>query len=206
MKLLHIDSSILGENSISRTLSAKLVGQIRQFAPATEINYLDLAANPIKHLSSELFAAQAKSLNDRTEEERADVELSEKTMADFLAADVLVIGAPMYNFGISTQLKAWIDRIAVAGKTFRYTANGPEGLVRGKKVYIMSSRGSIFNSGDDAMLYHHESHLSTVFNFLGITDITFIRAEGVSMGPEFKEKALAAADVLIGKAVGLAAA
>ena len=112
---------------------------------------------------------------------------------ELLAADVVVIGAPMYNFGISSQLKAWIDRIAVAGKTFRYTENGVEGLAKGKQVIIASSRGGVYVEGPFAAFDHQETYLRAVLGFIGVTDLTFVRAEGVAISPENKEQALKSA-------------
>ena len=126
------------------------------------------------------------------------VALGNQMLEDFLAADIVVIGAPMYNFGIPSQLKAWIDRIAVAGKTFRYGANGPEGLAGGKRVIIASSRGGMYASGPAAVMDFQESYLRTVFGFIGITDIEFVRAEGLNMGDEPKAQALQAARATIG--------
>lgn len=194
MKLVHIDSSILGSNSVSRDLSAQIVAQLKAENPALEITYYDLAQDPVSHLSGSLYAAQAAKPEDRTPEQQRDVEYSAKIMEDFLSADVLVIGAPMYNFGISTQLKSWIDRIAVAGKTFKYTATGAVGLAGGKRVIIASSRGGFY--GKDTPQFaadHQESYLATVFGFIGIPNIEFIRAEGVATGPENKAKAIEAA-------------
>ena len=194
MKLLHLDSSIMGANSVSRQLSASLVAQIRKDKPGIDVTYVDLALDTIPHLSGALFAAQAAAASDRTAEQQRDVDISIKTMEDFLAADIIVIGAPMYNFSVSSQLKAWIDRIAVAGKTFAYTAEGPKGLVGGKHVIIVSSRGGIYSEGSPAAsVDHQETYLRAVFGFLGITDVNYIRAEGVAMGPEHREKAIAQA-------------
>ena len=115
-------------------------------------------------------------------------------MEEFLAAEIVVVGAPMYNFSIPSQLKAWIDRLAVAGKTFRYTEKGPEGLAGGKKVIVASSRGGFYRPDTQAaFLDHQESYLRSVFGFFGITDVTFIRAEGVALGAEQRAKAIDAA-------------
>lgn len=133
MKLLHLDSSILGANSVSRDLSAKLVAQIKKDEPEIEVTYHDLAADPIMHLSGGLYAAQAMKPEERNAEQQKDVDVSEKAMTDFMAADIIVIGAPMYNFSVSSQLKAWIDRISVAGKSFRYTEKDP-------KVWLSAKR------------------------------------------------------------------
>ena len=189
MNLLHIDSSILGQDSASRELSAAIVARLRRESPEAEVTYRDLAANPLPHLS-------AGSLAGADPAEAAD---AAGAMDAFLAADVIVIGAPMYNFGIPSQLKAWIDRIMVAGKTFRYTANGPEGLAGGKRVIVASSRGGFYSEGTaGAVMDFQENYLRAVLGFLGITDVEFVRAEGVAVSAEHKEQALATARDAIG--------
>ncbi|WP_321819736.1 MULTISPECIES: FMN-dependent NADH-azoreductase [unclassified Burkholderia] len=192
MKLLHIDSSILGQGSVSRELSAEVVATFRTRDPGLTVTRLDLAATPIGHLTGQhLAAAQGAPVDDALQ---ADVEIGQRALDDFLAADIVVIGAPMYNFGIASQLKAWIDRISVAGKTFRYTENGPEGLCVGKKLVVASSRGGVYSAGSPVAAFdHQETYLRDAFGFLGITDITFIRAEGVAMGPDKRSGAIASA-------------
>ena len=176
MKLLHIDSSILGAGSVSRALSAELVAAEQRLHPGIEVITRDLAAESLQHLSGAHLAAAhggdaAPSL---------DVAAGAAALEEFLQADIIVIGAPMYNFGIPSQLKAWIDRLAVAGKTFRYTEKGPEGLAGGKKVLIASARGGNYQDTPIAFLDHQESYLSAIMGFMGITDVTFFRAEGVA--------------------------
>lgn len=190
MKLLHIDSSVLGENSVSRRLSAAAVAKLRQKTPGLEVTYRDLAAEPVAHFSSALLAAFGSTPESWSAEQQADVAQGGAALEEFLAADIVVIGAPMYNFGVSSQLKAWIDRVAVAGKTFRYTEKGAEGLAGGKKVIIVSSRGGIYSTGPFAAADHQESYLRAVFGFLGVTDIEVIRAEGVALGAEQKQQAI----------------
>jgi FMN-dependent NADH-azoreductase len=182
MKLLHIDSSALGDYSVSRQLSADIVAEMKQQAPNVEISYRDLAAQPLPHWTPAVADAG-------TAEGREGNVLIEA----FLAADVVVIGAPMYNFGISSQLKSWIDRITVAGKTFRYTEQGVEGLAKGKQVIIASSRGGMYVEGPFAAYDHQETYLSAVLGFLGVTDITFVRAEGVAISAENKEQSVQSA-------------
>ena len=146
MKLLHLDSSILGGNSASRQLSAAMVDQLAKATPGLEIVYRDLAAQPLSHLSGEHFAARQGVVPESPAIQK-DIAISQAVLDEFLNADIVVIGAPMYNFGIPSQLKAWIDRIAVAGKTFRYGANGPEGLAGNKRVIIAISRGGLYGAG-----------------------------------------------------------
>ena len=182
MKLLHIDSSILGGNSVSRTLSAEIVEAERARVAGLEVTYRDLAAKPLQHISgSHLAAAQAEAVTLPAALQQ-DLAQGQAALDEFLAADIVVIGAPMYNFSIPSQLKAWIDRLAVAGKTFRYGPNGPEGLAGGKKVIIASSRGGMYSENSPAAgLDHQEKYLESVFRFFGVTNIHFIRAEGLSV-------------------------
>jgi FMN-dependent NADH-azoreductase len=184
MKLLHIDSSVLGQHSASRELSAAVVARWQAALPALEVSYRDLDAAPLPHLSGGSLAGA-----DATEAAEA-----ERVMREFLEADVVVIGAPMYNFGIPSTLKAWIDRVAVAGKTFHYTETGPQGLAGDKKLILASSRGGFHqDSGAD----FQEPYLRFLFGFLGITDIEVVRAEGLAVSPQHRLDGLAAAHASI---------
>jgi FMN-dependent NADH-azoreductase len=194
MLLLHVDSSILGPNSVSRTLSAAIVEQQKALHPGIAVIYRDLAAAPPLHLSGAHLAAwQGAAQAD--EEVIADVANGTALLDEVFAADIIVIGAPMYNFTIPSQLKAWIDRLLIAGKSFRYTANGPEGLLpKGKKVFIASSRGGAYGPETPAaFLEHQETYLRGALGFIGLTDVTAIRAEGVAMGPAAREAAVSGA-------------
>ena len=193
MKVLHIDSSILGDNSASRVLTREIVSQLTAEHPAAQVQYVDLAVSALPHMSG-------RSLAKLDADESAT---DARVMSDFLAADVIVIGAPMYNFSIPTQLKAWIDRVVVAGKTFRYGATGPEGLVKGKRVIVAVSRGSVYAPGSTAE--YAESYLKHVFGFIGITDVEFIRAEGLGHSPEHREKSMNAALTAIRTPIAVAA-
>jgi FMN-dependent NADH-azoreductase len=190
MKLLHLDSSILGGNSASRQLSAAITDQLAKATPGLEVVYRDLAAQPLSHLTGEHFAAR-QGVVPESPAVQADIAASEAVLDEFLDADIVVIGAPLYNFGVPSQLKAWIDRIAVAGKTFRYGAAGPEGLAGGKRVIVTTSRGGLYGAGMPAAAFEHvESYLRAVFGFLGVTDLKIIVAEGLAMGPEQRGKAM----------------
>ena len=193
MNLLHIDASILGRSSISRQLSAAIVERLRATRPELQVRHTDLTAEPIGHLSgAHLAAAQGAAPDSRAL--HTDLERGRQALEDFLAADIIVIGAPMYNFSIASQLKAWIDRIVVAGRTFRYTDQGPEGLAGGKRVFVASSRGGRYGPDSPAAgLDHQESYLRGIFGFLGITALTFVSAEGVNIGPGERQAAIAAA-------------
>ncbi|HRM51174.1 FMN-dependent NADH-azoreductase [Acinetobacter johnsonii] len=181
MKVLHIDSSIMADASVSRQLSQAIVSQLSEKHAQVEVEYLDLATQPIPHLDAEILMGQ-------NAEQSA---LGERIIQQYLDADVVVIGAAMYNFGITSTLKAWIDRISVAGRTFKYTENDPVGLAGDKKAYIASSRGGVY--GENSPVDFQEGFLKTVFYFTGVTDVEIIRAEGVNMGLELKDKAIAAA-------------
>ncbi|KFZ29990.1 FMN-dependent NADH-azoreductase [Pseudidiomarina atlantica] len=182
MSILHLDSGLFIEQSVSRKLSKQIVERIAK-ADDTVV-YRDLVSNPVPHLDAETLLAENN-------------ELTQTLLDEVFAADTLVIGAPMYNFTIPTQLKAWLDRILKAGVTFKYTEQGPEGLLKGKKVYIASGRGGIYSEGAAAAMDHQESYLRNALGFVGITDITVIRAEGVNLGEEPRQQALAAADEAI---------
>lgn len=168
MTILQIDSSITGETSVSRQLTAATVDQLLKQRPDARLVRRDLAAAPLSHLT------------ERGQD--ADV------LEEFLDAETVVIGAPMYNFSVPSQLKAWIDRIAVAGKTFRYGENGPEGLAGGKRVIIAISRGGFYDAGN--AFEHVESYLRIMFNFIGV-EPEFIHADGVNYGPEQREAGIA---------------
>jgi FMN-dependent NADH-azoreductase len=190
MKLLHIDASILGANSASRQLSAAVVEKLRVATPALEIVYRDLAVGPLAHLSgSHLAAAQGAAPESPALQQ--DVAVGEAVLEEFLAADTVVIGAPMYNFTIPSQLKAWIDRIVVAGKTFRYGPSGVEGLAGNKRIIIAISRGGFYGPGaPTAALEHVETYLRGLFGFIGVTALEFIVAEGLQVAPEQREKSM----------------
>jgi FMN-dependent NADH-azoreductase len=194
MKLLHIDSSVLGANSVSRALTARTVAEWQATHPGTTVEYLDLAVDAPSHLDGNSLGFRAPQA-DATEVQRRENAISEALVSQFLAADVIVVGAPLYNFSIPSQLKAWIDRVAQVGRTFKYTENGPVGLAGGKTVIVASTRGGIYSTSDAGRaLEHQESYLQTVFGFFGITDVRFVRAEGVAMGEAPKAQALAAAE------------
>jgi FMN-dependent NADH-azoreductase len=190
MRLLHIDASIQGANSASRQLSAAVVERLHTITPALEVTYRDLAARPLAHLSgAHLAAAQGATPESPTLQQ--DLAASQAVLEEFLAADIVVIGAPMYNFTIPTQLKAWIDRILVAGKTFRYGAEGPVGLAGDKRIIIAISRGGLYGPGAPAaVLEHLETYLRGVFGFIGVVNPEFLVAEGLMIGTEQREQSM----------------
>ncbi len=206
MKLLHIDSSILAGNSVSRQLTQNIVAEWQASHPGTQVDYLDLATDSPSHLSAESLGFRIPPTGDLTDAQRRENAVSEALVTQFLAADVVVIGAPLYNFSIPSQLKAWIDRVAQAGRTFTYTEKGPKGLAGGKTVIVAVSRGGVYSSSEGGQaMEHQESYLKVVLGFFGITDIRFVRAEGVAMGEAPKAAAIAAAQVEV-KAVTAVAA
>jgi len=165
--ILHIDSSISGDQSASRTITRSIVEQLTD----GDVIYRDLVSEPLPHLTLDAFADSS-------------------VLDEFLAADTVVIGAPMYNFTLPTQLKAWLDRILVAGKTFRYTETGPEGLAGGKRVIVALARGGFYDAGSPAAsLEHLETYLRGVFNFIGI-EPEFVAADGLAVGPEQRESSV----------------
>ncbi len=170
--ILRVDSSITGENSVSRQVTNRIVDQLRTANPDAKVIERDLVAEPLAHLTLDQFADQS-------------------TLDEFLATDTVVIGAPMYNFTLPSQLKAWIDRLAVNGRTFRYTAEGkPEGLAGPKRVIIALSRGGYYGAEQGNADYEHlESYLKAFFGFIGIVP-EFVRADGINLGPEVKAKAV----------------
>ncbi|GJE59405.1 FMN-dependent NADH-azoreductase [Methylobacterium trifolii] len=192
-KILHIDSSILGAHSVSRGLTAEIVARLQALHPGAEVIRRDLAADPTLHLSDAHLAVfhggevGSPALGEDLAKGGAYVD-------DLFASDIIVIGAPMYNFSVPSQLKAWIDRVCVAGRTFRYGPNGAEGLVKGKAVFVASTRGGIY-TGDGAMagFDHQESYLRVALGFIGLTDVTIVRAEGLAKDEASKEQAVAEA-------------
>ena len=194
MQLLHIDSAITGDQSVSRQLTASTVAAWVASHPGTQVQYLDLAKDAPSHLSAESLGFRTGQAAE-SEVERRENALSEALVSQFLAADVVVIGAPFYNFTIPTQLKAWIDRLAQVGRTFKYTEKGPVGLAGGKTVIVALSRGGVYSTSEGGRaMEHQESYLQTIFGFFGVTDVRFVRAEGVGMGPEARAKALETAE------------
>lgn len=193
MKLLHLDSSALGTASVSRELTAAVVEAQLRVAPGATVAYRDLAASPPDHLSHELAqVVKFQKGEDLSERQKAERALTDELVEEFLAADVIVIGAPMYNFSVPSQLKAWMDRIAQAGRTFRYTEEGPEGLASGKRVIVVSSRGGLYaDTPIEAMMDHQEAYLRAFMGFLGITEISVVRAEGTAMGEAVRARAVA---------------
>ena len=191
IKLLHIDSSILGPQSVSRELSAAVVERFKARHPQAEVTYRDLAAAPLSHLTGSAFLAMRTQQAPDDPAVRAELAAGAAVLDEFLAADVIVLGVAFYNFSVASQLKAWIDRIAVAGKTFRYTAHGVEGLAGGKRVILTVARGGFYGEGSPVASFEHAaSYLRSVFTFAGITDIDVISADGLAVSEEKRAAAI----------------
>ncbi|MCS3407986.1 FMN-dependent NADH-azoreductase [Serratia sp. AKBS12] len=194
MQLLHIDSSILADNSVSRVLSAAVVAQVKDTVPGLTVTYRDLATDTVPHLSGAYLAAAQNEGGQHEVTLQKDLALGAQILDEFLAADIIVIGVAQYNFSVPSQLKAWIDRIAVAGKTFRYTSQGSEGLVGNKRVILAVARGGFYGQGSPTESFEHTlSYLKSVFLFLGITNPEVITADGVAISAEQRELSISEA-------------
>jgi FMN-dependent NADH-azoreductase len=188
--ILQINSAARSQGANSTLLLNELTTKLQQSNPGAQVVARNLQAEPLPHLDDSILGAFFTPVEQRTPEQAAIAARSEALIAELQAADVIVIGAPMYNFGVSSQLKTYFDFIARAGITFQYTANGPEGLVKGKKVFVVSARGGKYIGTP------HDSqtpYLKSFLGFLGMTDVTFIYAEGLNMGPDAANAALAEA-------------
>ncbi len=198
MKILQINSSARAEGSHSTRLANVLVERLLATQPQAELSVRDLGRTPHPMLDEVALQALFSPAEQRTPEQAARVALDDALIAEIQAADVVVLGVPMYNFGVPSQLKNWIDAISRAQVTFRYTANGPEGLLKGKKVYVALTRGGLYrNTPNDTQT----PYLQTFFGFLGMTDVQFVYAEGLAMGSEAEQSALASAYSQIEEAV-----
>ncbi len=189
-RLLQINSSIFSDQGTSSQLADRFVAEWVAQRPDTATTRRDLAREAIPHLDGERIAALATPAEQRTPEQARLVELADTLIREVQEADVLVIGAPMYNFAVPSQLKSWFDRVARAGVTFRYTSEGPEGLLKGKKAYVFTTRGGVHRGQpEDSVVPFVRQFL----NFIGIEDVAFVFAEGLNMGDEPRTRALAEA-------------
>jgi FMN-dependent NADH-azoreductase len=188
---LIVTSSANGEASVSNRIAGAFADRLREIDPAIHIVERDVGAHPLPHLVPETVAGVRAEA--RTEAELAARALSDALIAELADADLLVIASPMYNFGISSTLKAWFDHVLRPRVTFRYSEKGPEGLMTGKKAVVIESRGGLYSEGPMAAFDSQEAHLRNMLGFIGITDVTFVRAERLGFGPEAVEAAVAAA-------------
>jgi FMN-dependent NADH-azoreductase len=189
--LLHINSSVRTNGSVSRQLTAEFIDKWQTARPEFRIVERDLASQPVPHISEQTIGAYFTPPEGRSAEQAEAVKLSDELVAELMAADVIVIGAPMYNFSVSSSLKAWIDHIARAGVTFKYTETGPAGLLGGKKVFVFTSRGGVYSEGPAKPMDFHETYLRGVLGFVGLNDVTFVHTEGLSLGEETTVNAFA---------------
>jgi len=197
MNILQITSSLRGEQSESNRVANSIVAKLVAANPNASVVTRDLARQPHPQLDEAALGALFTPAESRTAEQSARVALDDALIAQVQAADMVVIGAPMYNFGIPVQLKSWFDAIARAGVTFRYTENGPEGLLKGKKVFVATARGGIYPADADPQV----PFVRMLLNFLGMTDQTFVYSAAQSMGPEAAAKGQAEADATVAAAL-----
>jgi FMN-dependent NADH-azoreductase len=196
--ILHIDSSPLGDNSVTRKFTAKVLEGLKAKHPDAKVTTRDFGKTPLPHLSGAVIGAFFTVPDKFTDMQAEVIKASEEAVAELIAADTIVIGAPMWNFGIPSALKAWIDHVVRAGKTFKYGANGPEGLLAPDKIVIVVlARGGVYSSGPMASVEHQGSYLKDVFRFIGLTDVTFVHAEGVAMGPDAIKAAMQTAETQV---------
>ncbi|KMM78987.1 FMN-dependent NADH-azoreductase [Pseudomonas deceptionensis] len=185
--VLIIESSARQQDSFSRQLTRQFISQWQAAHPADRVTVRDLARNPVPHLDADLLGGWMKPEAQRSAQENASLQRSNELTDEVLAADVLVLAAPMYNFAIPSTLKAWLDHVLRAGVTFKYTETGPQGLLTGKQAYVLTARGGLYAGSTSD---HQEPYLRQVMAFIGIHDVTFIHAEGLNLGGDFQEKGL----------------
>jgi len=191
-KVLVLDSAATGDASVSRKLTGELVDALLAREPGLEVARRDIGSDPVPHPTAETVDAIRGGPAD-TEVARAALALSDALVEELRQADLIVIGAPMYNFGMPSTLKAWFDHVLRARVTFRYTEAGPEGLLTGKRAIVVESRAGLYSEGPAAAMDNQEPHIRTLLAFMGVTDVTFVRAEKLAFGPEVAAAALAEA-------------
>ncbi len=197
MKILHLDSSVTGEKSVSRSLTAAAAERLKSQHPEAEYVYRDLIDDTLRHYTA-VLRIYGDNADQGTPQQKQELVIGKQILDEFLSADVVVVGAPMYNLSVPSQLKAWIDHIVVPGVTFKYGPKGPEGQCGGKKIIILSTRGGQYGPGSPFEAYDfQEKYLRAVFGFLGVQDVTVITAEGIARGPEIAAAALASAKTAI---------
>lgn len=197
---LIVTSSANGDASVSNGLAATLADRLRASDPGLRIVLRDVGANPVPHLTADTVAAIKGT--PASEAEVAARALSDALIAELREADIVVIASPMYNFGMSSTLKSWFDHVLRAGETFRYTADGPEGLLTGKKAVVIESRAGFYSEGPGAAMDGQEAHIRTLLGFMGIADATFVRAERLAFGPDAADAAVAEAGAALGDFAG----
>jgi len=200
--VLYINSSVRNSGSLSRQQSAAFIAKWQAAHPSDTIVTRDLTTNPVPHLTEQMMGAFFTPAEARNADQAHAIKTSDTLVDELIAADVVVIAAPMYNFSVPSTLKAWIDHIARVGRTFKYGANGPEGQLAGKKVYVFTASGGVYSEGPAAAYDFLTTYLSAVLGFLGMTDVTYVRAEGVAMGEEALANTIAKSNSKIAEIVG----
>lgn len=201
-QILLVTTSPRGADSYSNQVAQALVAKLQAAAPGAKLVSRDFAEAPLPHVGEDYVVGRMLPVDQRSTAQATSVALSDALIAELFASDTIVIASPMYNFGVPSTLKAWIDHLARAGHTFAYGANGPTGLVTGKKVYLVVARGGVYSEGPMSGHNFQEPYLRTVLGFLGMTDVELIAVEGIAFGPEATEKAV---DGALGKVAALAA-
>jgi FMN-dependent NADH-azoreductase len=186
-RILVIESSARQQGSVSRQLTEQFIAQWRHAHPADDVQVRDLASEPVPHLDADLLGGWMKPAEQQTVAEQQALQRSDLLTEELLAADVLVLAAPMYNFAIPSTLKAWLDHVLRAGKTFKYSETGPQGLLTGKRAFVLTARGGIYAGGS---LDHQEPYLRQALGFIGIHQVDFVHAEGLNLGADSMEKGL----------------
>lgn len=198
MKLLVVKSSVFADGGQSTALAEKFIQAWREVSQDLDVLERDVTSNPVPHLDGERIGALFSAPEERTPEQQAVVDYADELLAEVTTADAIVLAVPMYNFGVPSQLKAWLDHLARAGVSFKYTDTGPVGLLKNKPVYILAARGGIYHtSGQD----FQAPFLRQFFGLLGLTSLEFVYAEGLNMGNEVKEKAMSEASEQIAKLI-----
>ena len=192
--ILVIESSARQQDSVSRQLTRQFIAQWQASHPTDQVQLRDLALQPVPHLDADLLGGWMKPAEEQSSREQAAANRSNQLTDELLASDVLVLAAPMYNFAIPSTLKAWLDHVLRAGVTFKYGANGPEGLLKNKRAFVLTARGGIYAGSP---LDHQEPYLRQALGFIGIADVQFIHAEGLNMGGEAMTRGLTEAQAQV---------
>ena len=198
--VLVLTSSALGDASVSNQLVHEALSMLRLREPGVQVTARDLGSSPIPHLTPDAASA-LRGAEPANRHQTAARALSDELIAELQAAETVIIGSPMYNFGIASTLKAWFDYVLRAGVTFRYTANGPVGLLQNKHAIVIESRGGLYSEGPAQVMDSQEPHLRNLLGFMGFNDVTFVRAEKLALGPEAREQAIAAARARLGEVI-----
>lgn len=190
--ILYVTSSPRGNDSYSGRVAGRVLEDLKTAHPGAKVVVRDLARNPLPHIDDDFVAAIRSPQGPTTDRQRAAIQQSDVLIDELFAADIIVVATPMYNFGIPSTLKSWVDNFVRAGRTFSYSEKGPDGLLKGKKVILIQARGGVYSSGPGQAMNHQDPYLRTIFGFVGVTDIEAIEVEGIAFGDDAAEKAVAA--------------